>query len=76
MPNFTTAAELVAYRCFVQCVDEGGVTTWEIVDRFMAGTEIVASVENESEARERVAALRQQRLAEVNRNPSKYRTVV
>jgi hypothetical protein len=65
MPTFKTAEELVAYRCFVQRLDEDGVTTYEVVDRFRTGDRIVGSFATEAEAREILAPIRVLRAAEV-----------
>jgi len=63
-PIFTNASDYVAHRVFSQRVDVGGVTTWEVVDKWATGR-VVASHDTKEAAQEMVGALREQRLAEV-----------
>lgn len=65
MPQFATPEEFVAFRCTCERVDEGGVTTYQVVDRFRVGERIVGRYSDEAEARERLAEVRTQRVAEV-----------
>lgn len=62
---FKTAKELVAFRCTKERIDEGGVTTWQVVDRFAVPPEprVLGPFSDEQEADDVVTELRTRRLA-------------
>lgn len=77
MPLFTTPEEYVAYKVNVQRVDEGGRTTYEVVDRFLvSGSRIIGSFDTDEEARAALEPIRQRRLNEVKASGPTYPDVV
>lgn len=62
---FKTAKELVAFRCTKERIDEGWMTTWQVVDRFAVPPEprVLGPFSEEQEADDVVNALRARRLA-------------
>lgn len=66
MPEFATAEDYVRFRVFVQRVDEGAATVYELVDRFRTQTDkVVEQFAEQADADTACVLVRAKRVAEV-----------